>query len=149
MRRCCFDCFFICCYVFAKKRTKSFGAGTLYYKESRKETEAASGSDKVAKVRIVVSINTCSVQDEQCVCLFYTPGTTRLFLQPRSSNESNCHMIISFLVKIHFRSTSNPPTSCGLPRSRFDPHKFTHAKTCTSVDRIELDLIVIRSQLKR
>ena len=32
-------------------------------KESRKETEAASGSENVVKVRIVVSINTCSVWD--------------------------------------------------------------------------------------
>ena len=42
--------------MFAKKTTKSFGAGRLDHKESRKETEAATGSEKVAKVRIVVSI---------------------------------------------------------------------------------------------
>ena len=46
-----------------KKTTKSFGSGTLDHKESRKEMEVASGSEKVAKVRIVVSINMCSVWD--------------------------------------------------------------------------------------
>ena len=65
-----FGCFFIRCYVFAeKKTTKSFGVGTLDHKESRKKTEAASGGDKVPNVRIVVSINTHSVRDEQCVRL--------------------------------------------------------------------------------
>ena len=44
-----------------KKPTKSLGAGTLDHKERSKEMEAANGSEKVAKVRIVVSINTCSV----------------------------------------------------------------------------------------
>ena len=48
-----------------KKRAKLFGVETLDHKKSRKETETASRSDKVAKVRIVVSMNTCSVRDEQ------------------------------------------------------------------------------------
>ena len=101
-----FGCFFIRCSVFVKKiTTKSFGVGTLDHKESRKETEVASRSEKVAKVQIVVSINTRSVRDEQCICLFHTPRTARHFLQPRSSNESNCHVIISFMVKIHIQST--------------------------------------------
>ena len=43
--------------------TKSFGVRTLDHKESRKETEAASESEKVVKVQIVVVINTRSVQD--------------------------------------------------------------------------------------
>ena len=144
-----FGCFLVRCYVFAKKRTtKTFGVGTLDHKESRKETEAASGREKVAKVRIVVSINMRSVRDEQCVRLFLTPRSTRHFEQPRSSNKANCHVIISFPVKIHFRSRSNPPTRSGLPRSRSDPHKSTHAKTHTSADRIDLDPIAIQSRLK-
>ena len=54
-------------------------------------------------------------------------------------------MIISFPVKIHFQSRSNPPTRCGLPGSRSDPHKSTHTKKHTSADRIELDPIVIET----
>ena len=34
----------------SKKTDKSFGAGTLDHKKSRKEKEASSGSEKVAKV---------------------------------------------------------------------------------------------------
>ena len=45
------------------KTTKSLGTGTLDQKESRNETKTTSGSEKVAKVRIVVSINMCSVRD--------------------------------------------------------------------------------------
>ena len=129
LRKCCFGCLFIDCYVFAKKKTKLFGAVTLHHKESRKKTKAASEKEKVAKVRIVVRINTGSVQDEQCVHLFHTPRTAQYFLQLCSSNESNCHVIISFLVKIHFRSTSNPPTRGGLPGSQSDLHKSTYTKT--------------------
>ena len=48
-----FGCFFVCGYVFTRKKmTKLFVAGTLDHKESRKETEAASGSEKVAKVHV-------------------------------------------------------------------------------------------------
>ena len=77
-----------------KKTTKSFGAGTPDPKESRKETEAASGSEKFAKVRIVISINIRSVWDEQFVRLFPTPRPARHFLQLRSSNEANCHEML-------------------------------------------------------
>ena len=64
---------FIHCYVFAKKKTKLCGERTLDHKESRKETEAARGSEKVVKVQIVVSTNTRSDRDEQCIRLFHTP----------------------------------------------------------------------------
>ena len=120
---------------------KLFGAGTLDHKESREETEAT--SEKVVKVRIVFSISTHSGRDKQCIHLFHAQRTARHFLRPRSSNEANCHMIISFPVEIHFQSRSNPPTGRGLPGSRANPHKSTHVKTCTSVDRIDLDLITI------
>ena len=46
-----------------KKTTKSLGVGTVDHKESRKEIEVATGIENVAKVQIVVSINTCSVRD--------------------------------------------------------------------------------------
>ena len=116
------------CLCGKKKTTKSHGTGTLDHKESRKEAEAASGTEKVAKVWIVVSINTCSVQDERWVRLFHTPRTAGHFLHPCSSKESNYHVIISFLAKIHFWSTSNPPTRDGLPGSRSNPRKSTHEK---------------------
>ena len=75
-----FGRFYIHCYVFAEtKKRQSFGAGTLDHKESRKEVEAASQSEKDAKVRIVVSINTRSVQDEQCVHLFTLQGPLDIF----------------------------------------------------------------------
>ena len=52
-----FGCFCIRCDVFAKKKTtKSFGAGTFDHKESRKETEAASGSEKAAKYKHAFSL---------------------------------------------------------------------------------------------
>ena len=130
-----------------KRTPKSFGAGTLNHKESKKETETASRSEKVVKVQIVVSINTRSLWEEQYVCLFHTPRTAQHFLQPHSSKEANCH-VISFPVKIHFRSRSNPPTRGGLPGSLFDPHKSTHSKTRTSADRIDLNPIGIESRSK-
>ena len=75
-----FGCFFIRCYVFTRKKTrKSFGAGTLDHKESRKKMEVTSISEKVAKVTVVVSINTRSVRHKQCICLFHTPRTARHF----------------------------------------------------------------------
>ena len=118
--------------------------------------QGASGSEKVAKVRIVVAVNTCSVRDSVYCHTSNNPlvsptlqGPVRHFLQPLSSNESNCHVLISFPVAIHFRSRSNPPTRGRLPGSRSDPHKSTHAKTRSSADRIELDPIAIRSRLKR
>ena len=46
-----------------KKTTRTLGAGKLDQKESRKETEVASGSENAVKVRTVVSINTCSVRE--------------------------------------------------------------------------------------
>ena len=149
LRKCCLAAsLFVVTSSRKKKLPKPFGARTLDHKESRKETEAASGSEKVAKVRIVVSINTRSVWDEEWVRLFHTPRTARHFLQLCSSNGANCHVIISFPLKIHFRSRSNQPTRGGLPWSRSDPHKSTHAKTCTSANRIDLDSIATRSRLE-
>ena len=152
LRKCCFGLLlYLLLRLCKKKMTKAFGTGIFDHKKSRNETEAARRSEKVVKVRIVVTcnVNTCSVWDEQYVSLFYTPRTARHFVQPCSSNESNCHVMISFLVKTHFRSTSNPPTRGGLPALQSGPHKSTHTKTRTSVDKIELDLIAIRSWLKR
>ena len=126
-----------------KKKTKLFGAGTLDHKEARKETEAASGGEKVLKVWIVLSLNTCSARDEHCVHLFHTPRTARRFLQPCSSKESNLNIIISSPGKTHVRSRSDPFTRYGLPRLRSDRRKSTHAKTRTSADGIELDSIAI------
>ena len=63
----------------------------------------------------------CSPHIQQCTRFLYTPTTARHFLQTRASiNECDHHVNISFLVIIHFRSRSNPPTIPGLAQSSFD-----------------------------
>ena len=43
-------------------------------------------------------------------------------------------------VIILFLSRSNSPTICGLTRLQSDWHKSTYVKTCTSADRIEIEI---------
>ena len=64
LRRCCLAASLFVVTCCEKRATKLFGVGTLDHKESRKETEVASESEKVAKVRIVISINTRSARDK-------------------------------------------------------------------------------------
>ena len=66
-----------------------------------------------------------------------------------TSNEWNYNMTNWLPVKIYFRSIYKLPTRRGLDLSRSDCAKSTYAKTCASVDRIELDLIVFQLWLKR
>ena len=52
--------------------------------------ELASKSEKAAKVKAVVSINKCSVWDEQCVRLFHTPSisATAFFQRLKLSRDN-------------------------------------------------------------